>query len=489
MRSAGEADKLANAYEGLWTTRELFDVLDGKALALEIEPLIDGEGIEFIKHLARGASEHHSVKIQTPRNGWTLAELTKPHKKTKRTFLGDLLSKTSADPRAFGIFVSQVSANALRIICEDARVSPDLKSFQLRLGGSAERIGDFRKYVLPICAGDSSRALDELKRIRVDTITNDHLLKEVERDVARSFYRPDGAPLDVSAVRRLLAEFILDSVGKRIERQAILDRLEKDGVREAAWARDQVILQIVAERNETYRIHVTQQLINGNQIPRREAGEAFDFLTSKAPEKFGGFVGIAGLGKSCATAELLQRLQAAGVIFIALRLDVQTEAMTARGFGQQMGLPTSPVDVVAGIAEGGPCVLIIDQLDALSFASGRNQNLWAVFEDLLFQVQKYPNLRVWFACREFDLENDHRLRELVTRERAKCVRLALLDMETVKQEVNKAGVDPAIFGPAQLELLRTPMHLSLYLEGNPAGKPLFNTGRIFMTATGTINRI
>src|SRR5438046_3102764 len=131
MRSAGEADKLANAYEGLWTVRQLFDVLDGNALSIEIEPLDDGQGIEFIKVLPGGISEHHSVKIQTPKNGWTLAELSKADKGTKRTFLGDLLRKTATDPRAVGVFVSQVSANSLRIMSEDARLSADLKSFQL----------------------------------------------------------------------------------------------------------------------------------------------------------------------------------------------------------------------------------------------------------------------------------------------------------------------------------------------------------------------
>jgi hypothetical protein len=44
MRSGGEADKLANRYEGLWTTYQLFDVLRGDALSLTPEPLEDGVG-------------------------------------------------------------------------------------------------------------------------------------------------------------------------------------------------------------------------------------------------------------------------------------------------------------------------------------------------------------------------------------------------------------------------------------------------------------
>lgn len=494
MQAGGAAGKLGNEYESLWTIRQLFDVLDGTATELEVEPLDDGVGIEFRKRLASGEVEHHSVKIQTPNSAWTVYELARDRKKPTpstpdgvgtgkgagsvappRSFLGDLLHKTNKHAQAIGVFVSEISATTLKILCEDAQKSTDVKSFQSRVGASAERLDDLKKYILPKCGNDWTRARNELRRIRVETVTREHLLKEVERDIARSFYTLDGRQLDLAAVRRSLAEFITESLGNKIDRNAILGRIAKEGLGEADWATDPSIRKLVGDRNATYRKFVTQQLINGKQIPRRESGEAFDFLVSSKERKFGGFIGVAGLGKSCTTAELLERLDAAGIPYIVIRLDVQTEAMTARVFGQLMSLPTSPVDVIAGIASGGPCVLVVDQLDALSVASGRNPNLWLVFDDLLREAQKYPNLCVWFACREFDLETDPRLRELVKREKANCIRLALLDVETVKSQIREAGVDPAILSSAQVELLRTPMHLSLYIEADPAGKPMFNT--------------
>ena len=73
MRSGGEADKLANAYEGRWTTRQLFDVLDGKALSIEIEPLVDGQGVvalhsgkvyhQDMNQLSRFVSLHPYFKV------------------------------------------------------------------------------------------------------------------------------------------------------------------------------------------------------------------------------------------------------------------------------------------------------------------------------------------------------------------------------------------------------------------------------------------
>jgi len=111
MRSGGEADKLANRYEGLWTTYQLFEVLRGDALSLTPEPLEEGVGVEFHKKLPGGVRESHSVKIQTPGNGWTLTMLTRVAH-NGRSFLGDLIGKTMADPVARAYFVSGVTARS-----------------------------------------------------------------------------------------------------------------------------------------------------------------------------------------------------------------------------------------------------------------------------------------------------------------------------------------------------------------------------------------
>ena len=50
-RAGGEADKLGNYYEGVWTVDSLLDLLPGDALSLQAEPFdsASSEGIEFIK--------------------------------------------------------------------------------------------------------------------------------------------------------------------------------------------------------------------------------------------------------------------------------------------------------------------------------------------------------------------------------------------------------------------------------------------------------
>ena len=53
--------------------------------------------------------------------------------------------------------------------------------------------------------------------------------------------------------------------------------------------------------------------------------------------------------------------------------------------GQQLGLPDSPVNVLAAIAQGQDCMLVIDQLDATSLASGRNPQFFDCINEILFR--------------------------------------------------------------------------------------------------------
>ena len=72
--------------------------------------------------------------------------------------------------------------------------------------------------------------------------------------------------------------------------------------------------------------------------------------------------------------------------------------------------------MLAALASSGQGVLVIDQLDAVSFVSGRRTESWALFESLLDELRLYPNLSLVVGCREFDLEHDRRLRRLAALE-------------------------------------------------------------------------
>ena len=57
---------------------------------------------------------------------------------------------------------------------------------------------------------------------------------------------------------------------------------------------------------------------------------------------------------------------------------------------------------LAAHARGGPGLLVIDQLDALSLASGRMPTTFDAVVELLREATAFPEMRVVLACREFD---------------------------------------------------------------------------------------
>ena len=132
---------------------------------------------------------------------------------------------------------------------------------------------------------------------------------------------------------------------------------------------------------------------------------------------------------------------------------------------------------VAAKAISGEAVLIIDQLDAVSTTSGRNPEFFEVVEDLLQEVRglrEKVKLHVVVVCREFDWENDHRLRRLLAKEDAK-ISVTDFSLDEVKSSLEAGGFNTGLFDTKQLELLLLPQNLSLFLDANNSSgsKPEF----------------
>ena len=145
--------------------------------------------------------------------------------------------------------------------------------------------------------------------------------------------------------------------------------------------------------------------------------------------------------------------------------------------------------VLAAAAEaaGRPGVLIVDQLDAVSTVSGRSSGMFDLVERLLREARGTRARAVIHAvvvCREFDWQHDPRLRQLMPRsnepnernERIEVTEFTTAEVETILTET---GFNSALFHKRQLELLRLPQNLSLFLEADfdVSRAPAFGTAK------------
>lgn len=454
----GASGKLGDQYEALWAVDAALRVAHGSAEYVTYESLDPEEsrGVEFNVQTEGAEIEFWSVKRQTTTAaGWTLATLVKPDEHG-RSILGDLRAHLERVPRTLAVFASALGAPRLE---ELRSVAATAQTLQQRLKHSAELKKDYDKYLLALFDGNEEDTRHFLTRLQIRTADQSSLRTNIESTISLLFYSTKGDSVNASAIRRLLAEYLLDHMHRKIDREMLLNHLAAHGYRRRDWTVDTTIRDKVNALCDAYTRPLREQLIGGTLQTLPGAGK---ILGPDSPPiaRRTLISGGAGGGKSSELAHAVERLRAARVPVLPIRMDVVTEdVLTPQRLGEALSLPASPVTVLAGLADGGDCVLVVDQLDAVSLASGRRVDLWSLFEQLLAEADQYQNLRVIVACREFDLEHDHRMRSLKAKTSAfEVVTIGSFDAKTVDDILGDRKVHPKL-----RPLLTVPLHLAMFL--------------------------
>ena len=183
---------------------------------------------------------------------------------------------------------------------------------------------------------------------------------------------------------------------------------------------------------------IGRKLVGGELISREETTRLINALAEKKDVILHG---TSGFGKSCILYELTNYLRDKNVPYLPIRLDRRDPRNTATQFGKDMGLPDSPVFSLAGLAGDRPCVLILDQLDAIRWTSSHSANALDVCKQLLGQVRSLRTggkvITAILSCRSFDLENDPQIRHWLsdspdhTFQRVKADALPIATLEKV----------------------------------------------------------
>ena len=245
----------------------------------------------------------------------------------------------------------------------------------------------------------------------------------------------------------------------------MLIKLRERGFSEQPLARSPQVRAAIRDRNDAYLRRSQKTLINGAHVPRSQAAAIAEKLTTGEHSLL--VAGSAGEGKTCLLAQVVGHLQDAGVPLLALSMDELEGVFSSAVLGHGMDLPTSPATVLGQFSAGRRAVLCIDQLDAISFVSGRNAQGQKLLDELVVQVSRYPQLRMLLACRSFDLDGDNSLSDLVHGDSpvVRRIDVEIFSIEDVLGALAAAGIAEAELDESQTELLRVPLHLYLFLGG------------------------
>lgn len=468
--AGGASDKIGNRYEARWTIYCMIDVMDEKADSITLEK-VGEDAFEFCLRRNTGL-EYHQVKRQKSGRGrWTIKGLEDTHVQV----LSDFWHKLRNNPEVSCIFVSTQDADELNELAERARDAVSWTVFEQKFLNQTLS-GHFDNLRKKWFNCSETEAYEALQHIFVETISEKLLVDAVENRLSALV---EGDP---KIIRIELVELALNRLHQELTSYDIWHYLLKErGYRRREWGKDPHVIAAVHKLNNRYIARLEKEAIAGNVIPRDEVDSIVDKLTSTDGKQRVLVTGEAGVGKSSVILQAVTKIRQTGTPLIAFRVDRLNPTDSPDKLGEQENLPGSPAHVLANIAQGRDCVLVIDQLDAVSMASGRNTQFFECVEQIIDQAQAFPGMRLLLACRKFDLDNDYRIKRLTGENRiADTVTISRLSHDKVREVVAGLGLDIRHLNNKQLELLSLPLHLRLLTEvaeGSHVNILSFNTVR------------
>lgn len=462
----GVADKLGNKYELAWAVRHALLCIRDERRSITLEE-IDPElanGSEFTYVNEHGDISVTQVKRQNNiTDHWTIAALR------SRGVLA-AAARHVADGREFH-FSSMTPSGALRVLAGLSRQSTDAQQFMAHQLTPQLR-PTFGELTAANALGSPEAAWQTLRGMWIEIEVEEQL---VTTNAMLADVSLEGATGDLLA--KAIGAVLLDNLRKRLTRRELLDSLARDGI----TARDSV-----AQRTSHEQVEATTQSWRGTierelLTPPIERVAAADLVDLMGKTRLAIVVGAGGAGKSSVLYQAANAFQTQDAEVLAFRLDRRSAFSSTTELGTQLGLATSPVAALRLAANGRDAFLVIDQLDAVSLASGRLSEHYDVIADLIQEAMAVEGVRVILACRLFDVENDHRIRKFDARDDVERLTIEPLPDEAVTGAVSAMGLDPNVLTATQHALLRSPLNLVLLetIAAQPGALNFTSRGSLF----------
>lgn len=203
-----------------------------------------------------------------------------------------------------------------------------------------------------------------------------------------------------------------------------------------------------------------QELPGGDRLARPELAsilKKFDGADTSATV----LLGPPGSGKSALLAVVAQTIVARDWPVLAIKADIlDAEVVDEVGLQRQLMLSEAPSTMLVRLADLGPVVLIIDQLDALAgFVDLRTGRLNALLH-LIRRLGRRKNVHVLLSARTFEFNHDVRLRAV----EADTLNLELPPWSEVLAVLTARDIKAEGWPADAQETLRTPQHLATFLR-------------------------
>lgn len=466
FEKGGRADKQGNVYENRCLARILIRLVAEEITSVVVEPVEENSDIcEFYTVAKDGSKTYYQCKGSNGMNDhWRPSDLQRYN----------LFSRVQAllrgDPTCKFCFVSPLYYGGLEELCARAKTYPSAKSFYANALSNKNLLDSLsaceRCFKL---SHDNDDQLNELVNLlsRCEFLVrpnNSEMVQDLEQIVGIYFWGT------AETTRVLLENFVNDtaSYGKGITVSDIVKYLRENGVSPRVRMGDTRIVPVITRLNK--RFVDSYDPIQGCLFHRESTERIIHEIDAG---KSVVLHGKAGVGKSGCVRELINYLESNHIDYLAIQLDKHIPHDFADKYGESLGLPGSPVSCLSAISGSKPCVLILDQLDALRWTAMHSSTALDICKEMIEQVRAINkhasgHMSVVFSVRTFDYENDAGIQSLFNEEEQEErdsswseINVGILTDDEVKQII---GDEYDKLTGRVKELIRVPSSLYVWLK-------------------------
>lgn len=480
LEPGGFAEKIGNRYESSWITYQLLRLLDEKISFVQVEPLGDDEdAVDVIVGNLDGSKEHHQCKIgEKSVEAWTIATLESKELLTKG--FEHILSGS----KSYKV-ISRIGFRLLEDICESALNSTGSGSefFEHQIKEiSQERIKLFNELCKKLSldqskSDDLDKALQFLKCFEIRLFNEDDTDHEICKLLAEKlvFETP------IQLVHFLQTYPVkCNKLREKITTHLLKTDLETHQFSFRPSPSDPHTSDVIVTLNQEFDQSIEPYLISQSNIYRTEFTTALESVNSSPITLI---KADAGVGKSAFLLDLKKHFIQSGAIVLPIRLDRRVPEKNINQFGEDLGFPCSPIYCLEKYSQGQEVVVILDQLDALRWTALHSSNaldicIKMVKEILLLRQHASANIKIIMATRNFELEDDVRLKNWISSidDDVKQIELKLFESDQIKPYVSQFE-DYDQLSNEQKNILKVPLWLGIYINlANDLGEaPKFTT--------------
>ncbi|MBF0343282.1 MAG: ATP-binding protein [Nitrospirae bacterium] len=453
MAERGGSSTVAGVVYQAWVAAEkMAEAVLDESISIQLEGKADSKGkliiVDDIIVIKSAKKEFINCKHQAPRAlSWTFSGLK------EQGVLEQLKKQHKSEPDQMLYFVTESpcpiiqegfakSASSTSIVEATARLTKSDKNY-------CQKIKDYLSFT-------DDEMFNFTKKVGYER----KVIVDIEKNIrARLELRFTNS----GAISVLLKSFALETAkrGETVTRNNIVDYLKEHGCYQKTA---QSIEKILGNfKSASSLISEAVSTIGSNiHIKREEVSKLLDWVEGSTEAKHACLFGLMGAGKTVIMKELYTELTKKSIPCIAIKSDRYSNIKNRLELSKELELQDGILEYIATVIdEKERCVVIIDQLDALSDTIARDRTAINVFYDTIMRLSSMQKVKIVTSVRRFDLEHDPILSNIPFDIK---IEAGLLKYDEVQKILSDIGIQHDRFTNKQIELFRIPLHLKILGE-------------------------